>query len=270
MSASFVPHAAFGCTMSDLDVVVVEDSKPMQLILRSMFNAAKIARLRVYDNAGSALEAMLTEPPKMLITDWNMSPINGYQLIKTLRSPRMRPLCFVPVIVITAHATHRAIEKLVRAGAHHVVVKPFSPTQLLDRVAAICEDARPMAVDHDAGTVQIPDILRALDAQAPRWKAVEAAREFHKSLSERPRQRPPEEVAALAPPSPAAAAAAGRPAAPPPADLQAARVARHQAELDRIRRTVAESKAKTVAPPPPDHAAAGGMWSRRKEVTVLD
>ncbi|MBL8572842.1 MAG: response regulator [Hyphomicrobiaceae bacterium] len=265
MSASYVPHAAFGCTMSDLDVVVVEDSKPMQLILRSMFNAAKIARLRVYDNAGSALEAMLTEPPKMLITDWNMSPINGYQLIKTLRSPRMRPLCFVPIIVITAHATHRAIDKLVRAGAHHVVVKPFSPTQLLDRVAAICEDSRPMAVDHDAGTVQIPDILRALDSQAPRWKAVEAAREFHKSLSDRPRPRPPEEVAAATAAPPPKPAAPAKPV-PAPAELQAAMLSRHQAELDKIRKSLAESKAK----PPEPHGNAGGMWSRRKEVTVLD
>jgi two-component system chemotaxis response regulator CheY len=183
------PHAAFGCTLSTLDVVLVEDSKPMQLILRSMFNAAKIGRLRVYDDAGSALEAMLTEPPNLLVTDWNMSPINGYQLIRSIRSAHMKSLCYVPAIVITAHATHRGIDKLVRGGAHHVVVKPFSSAQLMGRIEALLTDNRPMTIDPETGMVELTEAVRMLDSQAPRWRAVQAARDFHRSLNERGRGR---------------------------------------------------------------------------------
>jgi two-component system chemotaxis response regulator CheY len=42
-------HRAFGRRIEEFDVVVVEDSRPMQTILRSILTACGIERLRVFD-----------------------------------------------------------------------------------------------------------------------------------------------------------------------------------------------------------------------------
>ncbi len=56
-------HAAFGLAMEDIDAVVVEDSKPMQTILRSILLSFKVARVRVFDSVDEALEQVLPNHP---------------------------------------------------------------------------------------------------------------------------------------------------------------------------------------------------------------
>jgi two-component system chemotaxis response regulator CheY len=78
-----------------------------------MLNAARVHRVRTFDNAGDAYRAMLVEPPHLLITDWNLPDTDGLQLVRSLRDPRSGPLVGVPAILITGHATRRLVEKAI-------------------------------------------------------------------------------------------------------------------------------------------------------------
>ncbi len=60
-----------------LDIVVVEDSKPMQMILRSMLAGLQVRRIRVFENGKAALAAMLRDPPTLIITDLRMPGMSG-------------------------------------------------------------------------------------------------------------------------------------------------------------------------------------------------
>ncbi|MDJ0932887.1 response regulator [Breoghania sp.] len=95
--------AAYQVPLESLDVVVVEDSKQMQTIIRSVLGAMRVQRVRTFDSAEKALQAMLSEPPHLIIIDWRMEPITGYQFLRSIRHRQMAPLCFVPVLMITAH-----------------------------------------------------------------------------------------------------------------------------------------------------------------------
>lgn len=176
-------HMAAGLRLEDLDCVVIEDSKSMQTILRSTFNAAKVARLRVFDRADHALEAMLSEPPHLIVTDWFMKPMSGAKLLKTLRTPGMAPLCYIPVLVITAHATRRMVDFAARSGAHQVVVKPFAPSELIRRIEAVLADERALTLNPASGVVRIDGIERVLEETSAKWVALEKARAFHEGLA---------------------------------------------------------------------------------------
>ncbi|WP_299820192.1 response regulator [uncultured Roseibium sp.] len=177
-------HAAFGLSMEDIDAVVVEDSKPMQTILRSILLSFKVARVRVFDSADDALEASLAEPPNVILTDWRMEPTSGYQFLRLVRHRHMEPLCYVPILFVTAHGTRPLVDKALRAGAHHVLVKPVSPSTLHKRLTWILNDDRPMTLEH-SGFYNIYGIHKTLDAQAEKMQTLAGARLHHKIATQK-------------------------------------------------------------------------------------
>ena len=177
-------HAAYGLGLEDLDVVIVEDSKPMQTLIRSILISFKVARVRVFDSADEALEAMLSEPPNVILADWRMAPTSGYQLLRMIRHRHMEPLCYVPLIFITAHGTRALVDKGLRAGAHHLLVKPLSPSTLHSRLAWLVTDDRPMILEN-SGFINIEGIHQSLDQQTEKLKTLEGARLYHEQATKR-------------------------------------------------------------------------------------
>lgn len=171
-------HAAYGLEFDQLDVVVVEDSRPMQVIIRAVLSNFGIPRVRVFDSVEPALESMLAEAPNLIVTDWRMEPTSGYQLLRMIRHKHMAPLCFVPVLFITSFGTRALVDKALQAGAHMLLVKPISPTLVHDRLRWILRDSRPMVVGQ-AGFIGIgqpgEDVADIPEAE----QTIEKAREMH-------------------------------------------------------------------------------------------
>ena len=143
-------HRAYGVAMESLDVAVVDDSRPMQTLLRSMLAAHRVGRIRVFDGAEQAFHAMLQEAPHLLIADWKMKPVSGYQLLRAIRHKDVTPLCTVPVIMISGHATRGLVESSFRAGAHSFLVKPIAPAVLYRAILRVLADRRSFQLDGDA------------------------------------------------------------------------------------------------------------------------
>jgi two-component system chemotaxis response regulator CheY len=139
-------HRAFGRRIEELDVVLVEDSRPMQTILRSMLTACGVERLRVFDRAESALKDMLADPPHLLMTDWHMASMSGLRLVRAVRDRSLAPLCRAAAMLVTGYATRNLVAHAGRIGVHQVVAKPLSPALLHRRLAALVEDGRTYAL----------------------------------------------------------------------------------------------------------------------------
>ncbi|MFD1694448.1 response regulator [Roseibium aestuarii] len=170
-------HAAFGLAIEDLDIVIVDDSKPMQSILRSILMSFKVARVRVFDSVDEALPAMVSEPPNLILTDWRMAPTSGYQLLKLIRHRHMDPLCYVPLLFITAHGTRALVDRALRSGAHHLLVKPVAPSTLYNRLRWLMADSRPLVLDN-SGFYNIQGVHKLLDAQKERTRSLDNARQL--------------------------------------------------------------------------------------------
>ena len=208
-------NACFGMPMEFLDIVVVEDSKPMQMILRSMLAGLQVRRIRMFDGAKAALTVMVRDPPTLIVTDLRMPGMSGLSLLRTLRSPKMDPLCFVPVIVVTAHATQAVVEEAMEAGAHLVLVKPVAPAALAERIAWIMADRRHIVLGAD-GRYVIEGMTRRLEASRSRVRAIEITSGTHPVFGSAMGEGD-ELVARQRPTSPAAAPTVRRPFAPLPA-----------------------------------------------------
>lgn len=174
-------NAAYKLSTEDLDVVLVEDSKSMQTVLRTILMPLRLQRVRVFDSADEALHAMVNEPPNLVITDWRMHPTSGYQLLKAIRQKDAEPLCYVPVIFVTAHATRPLVEKAIRGGAHHLLAKPVSPARLHECIHWVMNDARQLVVNPD-GTVGISGVVESLDQRQEKRSQVSRARAVHRQM----------------------------------------------------------------------------------------
>jgi DNA-binding response OmpR family regulator len=135
-------HACFAVPDRDLDVVIVDDNKSMQGILRSMLTAMKVKRIRVFDSAEEAFHVMMSDPPNLILSEWTIGGVGGQQFLRMLRARFLDPMCFVPVIIITAGATASVVEKAMLAGAHLLMAKPISTAALTSRIAFLQHDER--------------------------------------------------------------------------------------------------------------------------------
>lgn len=205
-------NACYAMPIEFLDIVVIEDSKPMQMILRTMLSALQARRIRLFDNGPKALEAMVREPPNLIITDLRMPGMSGLALVRAIRQPKMDPLCFVPVIVVTAHATHGVVEEAMGAGAHLLIVKPVAPSAMVDRINWIINDHRHFIPGAD-GSYVIEGVSAKIEARRNRARAMQ----LQAAAEARARAQPRGGELALAPASAVTAPPSAKPAPAGPA-----------------------------------------------------
>jgi CheY-like chemotaxis protein len=84
-----------------------------------------------------AVDVALERPPDVCLIDVMMPKLDGYEVTERLRaSPG---LAEVPIVLLTASVQEAAVNRGFDAGASDYIKKPFSPQELLDRIAAVLD-----------------------------------------------------------------------------------------------------------------------------------
>ncbi len=179
-------HTSFGKDISQLDVVLVEQSKPTQAILRGILGTLKLGRVRVYDSPKEALPNLISDPPDMVLSGWEMKPVSGFQLLKLMRSGRIPELINVPLVFITAYGTRALVTRAMEAGAHHLLVTPISSASLKKSLDSICKDRRQFVRNRDGGFI-IDGTAKRLEQNEAKFATLNKAREYQKRDSAIPR-----------------------------------------------------------------------------------
>jgi signal transduction histidine kinase/CheY-like chemotaxis protein len=121
----------------ELSVLVVDDNADMRAYLTRLL--APHWTVRTTANGEEALQAVAEEPPSIVLTDVMMPRIDGFQLMKALRSDPATSA--IPVIMLTARAGQEASVEGLDAGADDYLAKPFRAPELLARVRVALERA---------------------------------------------------------------------------------------------------------------------------------
>ena len=122
-------------------ILIVDDSKTMTAIVFQILKDANYADIdRVYDGA-SALETLRQKEYDLVITDWQMQPISGPELIKLIRADAR--LSKVRTILITG--LHGKDDEAWLDGADGYVTKPFKPRGLTEKVEDVLSTAALLA-----------------------------------------------------------------------------------------------------------------------------
>jgi CheY-like chemotaxis protein len=86
-----------------------------------------------------AVEIALERPPDVCVIDVMMPKLDGYEVTERLRaSPG---LAEVPIVLLTASVQEAAVDRGFEAGASDYIKKPFSPQELVERIAAALNHA---------------------------------------------------------------------------------------------------------------------------------
>jgi len=118
-----------------LKISYVEDDDDIQRIARLSLERVGKMEVQIIGDPTLALEGIRAFQPDLVLLDWMMPVMDGPTLFKRMRETD--GLQAIPVVFITAKASHRELEELRGMGAAGVLSKPFSPKDLPEQLRAI-------------------------------------------------------------------------------------------------------------------------------------
>lgn len=110
-----------------IDVLVVEDDAGLREAICDMLDLNKISYKDV-ENGQAAEQFILTDTVSLVLSDVQMSPGNGYELLASIQKKQLN----IPVILMTAYGSIPQAVDAIQAGAVDYLVKPFEVNSLLN------------------------------------------------------------------------------------------------------------------------------------------
>ena len=96
-------HHALSRDLAALAVAVVDNKRPMLLVMRAMLAAIGAGRIDTYESPTEAIDAMASAIPDLIIAADALEPLSGQALIRTIRRERSGPLALVPAMIMSVH-----------------------------------------------------------------------------------------------------------------------------------------------------------------------
>ncbi len=146
----------------DLSVLIVEDNTPVRDITVSIFKTFGVKKVFTARNGEEGFVEFCIRNPDLVITDWMMHPMDGFEMVHLMRTHSESPNPYVPVILMTAFTQQNKIVRARDCGITEIMAKPFSTRDLYKRLVQIIEHPRRFVkIDEFFG----PDRRRSLKNQ---------------------------------------------------------------------------------------------------------
>ena len=121
-----------------MSVLVVDDYKTMIRIIRNLLKQIGFEDVDEASDGTEALSKMKERKYGLVISDWNMEPMTGYELLKEVRSDAT--LNRTPFIMVTAESKTENVIAAKKAGVNNYIVKPFNAQTLKAKIDAVFAD----------------------------------------------------------------------------------------------------------------------------------
>ncbi|MEZ5939363.1 MAG: response regulator [Hyphomonadaceae bacterium] len=121
-----------------MPVLVVDDYKTMIRIIRNLLNQLGFSNIDEASDGKAALDKMRNAKYGLVISDWNMEPMTGYELLREVRNDD--GLKATPFIMVTAESKTENVIAAKKAGVNNYIVKPFNAATLKTKLTAVLGD----------------------------------------------------------------------------------------------------------------------------------
>ncbi len=118
-----------------MPILVVDDYKTMIRIIRNLLKQLGFNDVDEAADGTEALQKMRSRRYGLVISDWNMEPMTGYDLLKNVRGDDS--LGRTPFIMITAESKTENVIAAKKAGVNNYIVKPFNAATLKSKIDAV-------------------------------------------------------------------------------------------------------------------------------------
>lgn len=119
----------------DMEILVVDDYATMRRIMKNLLIQLGFKNVSEAVDGGDALGKLRVKAAGLVISDWNMEPMTGLQLLKEVRSDAK--LKDLPFIMVTAESKTDNVIAAKQAGVSNYIVKPFNAETLKTKMQSV-------------------------------------------------------------------------------------------------------------------------------------
>jgi len=119
----------------NMNILIVDDYKTMLRIIRNLLKQLGFNNVDEATDGSMALQKLRDKDYGLVISDWNMEPMTGIQLLREVRAdPKLKALAF---IMITAESKIENVVAAKEAGVNNYIVKPFNAATLKTKLSSV-------------------------------------------------------------------------------------------------------------------------------------
>ncbi|HET8729426.1 MAG TPA: response regulator [Alphaproteobacteria bacterium] len=118
-----------------MPILIVDDYKTMLRIIRNLLKQLGFENVDEATDGSGALHKLREKNYGLVISDWNMEPMTGLQLLREVRADAK--LKALPFIMITAESKTENVVAAREAGVNNYIVKPFNAATLKTKLTAV-------------------------------------------------------------------------------------------------------------------------------------
>src|SRR5271167_1620235 len=122
-----------------MNVLIVDDYKTMLRIIRNLLKQIEFNNVDEATDGAEALSKLHVGSYGLVISDWNMQPMTGLQLLQEVRADAK--LKGTPFIMITAESKAENVVAAKAAGVSNYIVKPFNAETLRGKIEKVLAHA---------------------------------------------------------------------------------------------------------------------------------
>ena len=116
-------------------ILIVDDYSTMLRILRNLLRQLDLQNVDEAADGEEALFKLRKEKFELVISDWNMQPMTGLDLLRQVRADEK--LNSLPFIMVTAESKTENVIVAKQAGVSNYIVKPFNAETLRMKIASV-------------------------------------------------------------------------------------------------------------------------------------
>ena len=118
-----------------MPILIVDDYKTMLRIIGNLLKQLGFKTIDEATDGAEALSKMRSKPYSLVISDWNMAPMTGFQLLKEVRADEK--LKETKFILVTAESKTENVIAAKQAGVNNYIVKPFNAETLKGKLKSV-------------------------------------------------------------------------------------------------------------------------------------
>ena len=123
----------------NMNVLIVDDYNTMLRIIKNLLKQLGFSNVDEATDGAMAFEKVQQKDYGLIISDWNMEPMTGLELLKQVRGSD-KPFKDVPFIMVTAESKTENVVAAKQAGVNNYIVKPFNAETLKSKMVAVLGD----------------------------------------------------------------------------------------------------------------------------------
>ena len=122
----------------NIKILIVDDYDTMRRVLNSLLRQLNFTNVEEASDGAEALEKLNKNKFDLIISDWNMEPMTGIQLLREIRADDN--LSDIPFIMITAETKSENVIAAKEAGVSNYIIKPFNAETLKTKLVGVLGD----------------------------------------------------------------------------------------------------------------------------------